>query len=359
MPRVERTPQDERRVKITENIKLFFSTWAQKHADEIADTGFLDFHPVQDPDIPLTEAAPPADDETLRDFAERIKNVVSTSFEDPANTQAFFDSLDRTYPYKGGNGRSFLEVLEQDFLSQGKGVAPILAHIDKGLTDVPRVTGLLRSRLVQAYGAKYLDAVGEVASKTIAFETTYGVPAPDVLAILGNTVYVAPTTDSVEEILRRCGLSQADYDEIAAHVNGLAVFPIAGSLRSKHPDEYGEVEPGQVVVFSATGKRANITHNEAGAIDSIALDPVETNSARLISFASAVWPIAVAQDKIELGPITPINRTHDRRLAKEERYTDLLAQIENAMDSVASLSNRIVSNNGRSVTSYKRITPRG
>lgn len=350
----EQGPQDEQLALVREKVRLFFSTWAKKHATEIADTGFLESHPAQDPSVPLTEAAMPAD-ETTDEFAQRIKNVVSVSFESTDVARDFFASLDQPYPYAGGNGRTFLEVLEQDFLSQGKGVAPILAHIDKGLTDVPRATGLLRGRLVQKYGTRYLDAVGEVASKTIPFETIYGTDAPDVLAVLGKTIYVAPTTGSVDEILERCGLSRKDYEDITAYVNGLAVFPIAHTLRERRPNEYGETEPGQVLVFSATGKRAEITHETSGLVKSIALDTVETNSARLISFASALWPISIAQDRIELGPLMPIDRTYSRSLPKEQRYTELLAQIEDGMDSVAALTDRII---GQPVTAYKRLTPR-
>lgn len=340
----ELASEDEQQARIKANIELFFSVWAKKHDNEIAEAGVLEHHTAQDPDVPITPAAMPEAGESLEDFADDIRMRVAFSFKDPEKAQRFLTSLDRPYP--DGSGRSYLEVLDQDYSSHGIGVAPLLGHLDNGLTDVPRATGLLRSSLVAAYGPKYLDAVGEVVSKTLAFETIYEAPVPETLAPFGEVAYVAPWTKSVPTILKLAGLNEADYQEIARYINNKGARPIAEALRG-----------GKIRVF-ASGNRTTLVRDNSGNIVSGEMDPIDENAARLIGFAGVGLPIAIVNDEILAGTFMPIQKPA-KELNREEKSRFMLWQVENMMDQVAELGNQIIDPGASSsLIHYSRSTPR-
>lgn len=329
------------------NARKFFSAWAQKHAREIENTGFLDEHPAQDIDVVKTEALIPDPSEGPEDLAHRIRQMVGMSFEGNTELAAdFFRALDAPYPLEGGNGRTYLEVLDQDYLSQEKGVSVVLGHLDNGLTDVPRATGLLRARLLEAYDNEYIHEVGEEASNTVTYETETTVndlAVADAIDLLGNTYYVAPDTDSIDEILSLSGLRLEDYEEIQEYINGKAARVIARDLHDGH-----------IIVFSPTGKRAKLIPAVNGTSAQLVMDSVSLNSARLICNAEAIWSFAIVQDRIELGPIIPVDKDFGKELTRDDRHKKLLLQVDTSMEHVAHLANKIFeSTSSKVVASYR------
>jgi len=324
--------------------RRFFLAWAEKHAEEMEEYGVLTEHPSQDIDIAKTEALMPDEGESPQELAERIRQMIGISFEGNAELTAdFFNALDAPYPYEAGNGRTYLEVLDQDYLSQGRSVSVVLGHLDNGLSDVPRTAGLMRAKLLETFGDKYLNKVGEVASKTLTYETIYGLQTPDVLSMFGDVYWVVPNTKSIHDILARSRMKYEEYEEIKNYINPKPMKRIARGLHDGH-----------LIVFSANGTRAELLPPVDEMPAQLTMASVDELSSGLISLARALFPIAIVENQIKLGEIKPIDKDFGG-LTRDARRKKLLDQVEGSMEEIADLANSIFESTGSTVVA--RYTP--
>ena len=318
--------------------RKFFLAWAEKHDEEVEEYGVLYEHTAQDIDVPKTEAFMPGEDEGPEELAKRIRQITGISFEEnPELIADFFSALDAPYPYEGGNGRTYLEVLDQDYLSQGHGISVVMGHLDNGLNDVPQATALMRAGLLEAFGDKYLNKVGEVASNTLAYETYKGIPAPEAISMFGDVYWVAPNTESIHDILARSGITYKEYEEIKDYINAKAIKEIVGDLRNGH-----------LIVFSASGTRAKLSPPVGDMPAQLTMPLVDETSAGLITRATALLPIAIVENRIMLGEIKRIDKDI-AGLSKDERRKKLLGQLEDSMEEIAALANSIFESTGSPV----------
>src|ERR1035437_1695996 len=141
----------------------FLLAWGQAHTT-IKDIGLLPFggHGFQAIDHPKTLGFASQHEVALDPYKELLRYNLGKSFSDESKMEAFLHSMAQEYPYAGGNGRNFTQVLA-GFMSQGIGTAAILGHPEDRLTDSPRFMVNVALNLAEGYGMLYAKDLGLVA----------------------------------------------------------------------------------------------------------------------------------------------------------------------------------------------------
>lgn len=383
-------PEDNNSIisRVIKNSIRFFGRWANNHAtDDLGGAGLLIGEPAQAIDKCKSPAVMPGDilaDEPLLPYIgakagdtlteehllKAVELTVRASFEDQEQATRFLNSLDKPYPYAEDANETYLDVIEGDYLSQGKSIVVLMPHAGEGLNDVPQVTGLFRLALGKKFGAKYLDKVGEIVSKTLTYETYKGIGVPAILKWLGNTIWVSPQTKSADNIRQEIGMSEKEFEEMSEYINLGGGHALASDTRTKYPDANGQIEAGHIYVASPAGTRAGAKKADNGEVETIEIDSITVNTAGILGFATAMLPAAVVDGEVRFGPIIDLaekepipeglsreERKAFRDQAKKTRLKELLQRLDDGMEIAAGLIDVIVGKDG--VACYKRTTSRG
>lgn len=335
--------------RIARTSRSFFGTWGLNHSESLASAGYLEAHPAQELDYHKSSSMMPDAEKSAADIAEMIEGMLAMSFSDQQRARDFINAPHQAYSFEGGNGRTFLQVAIEDFLVRGKSIAALMWHPDDGLTDIPRFTGIQKAAIAREYGADYMSNVGEIASKTLTYETYLGVPVPDLLSLVGNSYFVGPQTKSAEAIRQAAGISKEEFDEMYTYINSGAGRVLLEDIRRPQDSR------GHIIAVSPSGTRAHKQTDNKGQVEQLTTDPVTPTSARLLGHVHAYWPVGIINECIQFGPIIPLVEL-PKGTPKEKRTTHSLQQLEDAMELTGQQLDMII---GKRVSFYPRTTQRG
>ena len=346
-------------LRLTELSGRFFSAWADDHT-QMDDIGRLPFNPLEFPFQNINHhksfSMAAQHDIDPEAYLALMNYNLSRSFSDEHKFQEFINEITKPYPYPGGNGRSFIEVLADDYLRGGLSVAATLGHPEDRLTDSPRFVCGLAYGLGSTYGLEFAKDLGLVAGAPLKFETYKDNSVDTMLTVQSDVYYTATQSKNTEKYRQRAGLSAEELQEIYTFMNLGVGRTIMQDVRPKKPQDDGLMPHGKLVVFNPTATRADIVCRPDGQPVSITLPSVQENTARLMASFQAYWPVVVLGDHIKLGPIIPISPL-PKHHARPVQNIYSLQRVEDSMDIVAGLANQILKQDGVAV--YKRNTQRG
>lgn len=284
-------------------------------------------------------------------YMSMIRLIFDKSFTNEEKIEPFLNAFNQPYP--GGDGRSYLQILVEDYMQRGLSVAGVLGHPEDRLTDSPRFTACLAYNLAASYGTEFAKDIGLVVGGPLKFETYMGIPIDEALTTGFDAYYTMTKSDNTDIYLKQAGLTQEEFEEISSFMNLGMGRQLKSDVRPKKPNEDGTIAHGRIVNLNPTATRADITRDQDGRIESVTLAPVGLNTARLTSGVEAYWPAVVIGDEIKLGPFMPVKKL-PRGTNKELRAYHSLQQVENAMDIVVQLIDQTLRQDG--VANYKRQT---
>lgn len=347
--------------------RIFFLTWAGVHAEGIPEANILLDHPSQSVDCVKTSTLLPSPELSLEELMQRIEALMTISLEDASKAHEFLNTLHRPYEFNGGQNRSTIKYAVEEYVAQGKSIAPLMVHAGDGLTDVPRFTAMVKYALAGEYGDLYLENVAEVASPTLKFEDYLEIGVPDILATVGDAYWQAPANPVATEIIRiKSGLTEEEVKELFEHIATRGARVLLRDIGKKmSDDERSKLEipspPGRIVVISPPGSRAEESKDENGKLASLTVKPVSQEAANLVQKFSAIWPVTIFNESIRLGPIIDIRepkpKDNHERESREIRDYRSLQNVEDATELNVEQINSII---GKiDVARYERQTRRG
>lgn len=325
----------------------FFRTWASMHAAEINGAKVLPEHPTQSVNCFKTDTLMPNNDIDLKGIKERIEVMFAFSLEDKTRAPMFLNALNQTYPGDEKN-RSYIQYIVEEYIQKGKNIAATMIHADDGLTDVPRLTAMVKHSLISNYDDEYIEQIGEIASPTLKFEEYKGIAVPELLSLVGETLWLPPGwTENVNIVREQAGLSEEDLEELYSYIirNGGTV--LATDLRESRKSH------GRVTVISPPASRAIIKKNAQGVVTSLKPKTIQQPAADMVRRYDAEWPVTIFNECYVFGPIVDIPKFKNPKTKAFESMQNVEDAVEINVDQI----NTIIGRPG--VASYSRNTPRG
>jgi hypothetical protein len=339
--------------RLTPVYARFVEVWARSHDATMKDISAVSFDP-QNPVHGLGHYRSPSlaslGQLELEPYKKTLHYHLEKSFKNAELMEVFTAAFQEQYPYAGGNGRTYTEVLAEDWLSRGLNVVAVLGHPEDNLTDSPRFTAAAALNLAEIYGLSFAESLAIVAGIPLKLEQYQGHDVDSILTLSADVIYTGTKSDSTEKYRRQAGISEEELDEIYGIMNLGAAKSIMIDAKPKKD------ESGKLVTMNPTAARASIKRGAGGQLESTTLASVEAVTARLVDAFQAAWVVAVVGDKIKLGPIIPLDKPA-KKLPAHLRDEYHLQRVEDLMVIDTQLIDILIGKNG--AATYNRITPAG
>jgi len=350
----EKLPQEtyeQQLARLTPPYARFIEAWSQRHTC-MKDITAVPFDP-NNPRHAINHYVSPSiaslGQVELEPYIALQEFHLSNSFEDPSKMDKFVASFDQPYPYFGGEGRSYAEVLAEDYLGRGLNVVATLGHPEDRLTDSPRFNAALALSCAKKYGLGYAASFGLVAGIPLKLEQYQGVDVDTIITLTADEYYTATDSDSVDQYMKIADVTPEERDEFYTFIN-LGFGRVL--MRDARPKTSGN---GKLIVMNTTAKRAEIVRNTIQEVVSTKLAQIKPNTARIADAFQAAWPVAVVGDEIRLGPFIPLLGQRPANGNFEGSFE--LQRAEDVIGVVTELIDDIYGKPG--IASYDRQTPPG